>query len=156
MSIDAPGPMIVPGDLLARIAPLIGTPFLAKGDTPDGWDCRGCALWILRHHLGVEVESFQDAYDVAVVMTIGGRARRAQLIAERLGAWRPVEAQPGAVVHLNWLGRSGHVGLMTSRTGFVHADMGVGTTLADLDDRDCLYRAVGFFVPRFVTEVIHV
>ncbi|WGM45231.1 hypothetical protein KOAAANKH_00092 [Brevundimonas sp. NIBR10] len=147
--------MVVPHDLLARIAPVIGSPFLGKGDRPDGWDCRGCVRWIYRTHLDVAIETYSDAYD-ALILTSSGRARRARLIADRLAVWRPVEAQPGAVVHLNWLGRSGHVGLMTSRTGFVHADMGVGTTLADLDDRDCPYRAVGFFVPRFVTEVIHV
>lgn len=147
--------MIVPADFTARVATLVGTPFRIKGDDRDGWDCRGCGRWIYRNILGVAVEDYRDAYEASGFSTATGRARRAHVIAERLAAWRPVAVQAGAIVQLTWLGRSGHVGVMLDRRCFIHADQGVGTTIADLADRACAYRPVGWFVPSYVTEVLH-
>lgn len=150
---DAPGPMTIPADFDARIAALVGRPFMIKGDSPEGWDCRGCARWIYRELLGVESETYHDAYDATAVAA--GRSRdRAALIGARLAAWRSVPAGTGVLVQLIWMGRSGHMGVMLDRRRFIHADLQTGTTIADLASRACPYRAAGFYLPTYVTEVI--
>jgi len=65
--------MTVPGDLVRRAAPLVGAPFLAKGDTPDGWDCRGLTRWCLRTFSGIEVPDYLDLYEAAIVCPAGTR-----------------------------------------------------------------------------------
>ncbi|WP_292045867.1 MULTISPECIES: hypothetical protein [unclassified Brevundimonas] len=147
--------MVVPSDLEERAAGLIGRPFLPKGDTPDGWDCRGLARWCLREWCDVAVPDYLDLYAAGIVSP-GGRRERARLLAEGLGAtWRPVEAQAGAVALLSWLGQSGHVGFMLSQTRILHADIRVGTATFDLTDPAAAYRLKGAFVPAFVTDIRH-
>lgn len=145
--------MVVPADLEVRAGALVGAPFLAKGDTPHGWDCRGCARWCLREFCAVTVPDYQDLYGAELVSPRGS-ASRAQLIAEGLTAWRPIAAQAGAVVFLSWLGRAGHLGFMLGRRRFLHADTRCGTAIEDLSNPACPYRAVGFFIPAFVTEIV--
>lgn len=144
--------MVVPRDLEARVAPLIGTPFVPKGDTPDGWDCRGCARWCLATHCGVETPDYRTLYSASVVQ-LAGRAERSRLIAERLAHWRPVEPQAGAVAWLEWLGGAGHVGFMLSPRRLIHADARAGTVLLDLDDPAAAYRLRAAFVPDWITEI---
>ncbi|WP_332657372.1 hypothetical protein [Brevundimonas sp.] len=144
--------MIVPRELEARVAPLIGTPFVAKGDTPDGWDCRGCARWCLKEHCGVETPDYRDLYTAADVR-LAGRAQRSRLIAERLAHWRPVEPQAGVIAWLEWLGGAGHVGFMLSPRRLIHADARAGTVLLDLDEPSAAYRLRGAFVPDWITEI---
>lgn len=150
---DQPGPMVIPADFTAQIAGLVGRPFLLKGDTPDGWDCRGCSKWVYREVLGVHSEDYRDAYDATAVLASRSR-ERADLIAQRLSSWREVSAQTGALVRLIWMGRGGHMGVMLDRRRFIHADMQSGTTIADLASRNCPYRAASFHLPAYVTEVI--
>ncbi len=147
--------MVVPADLEARAAEIIGAPFLAKGDSPEGWDCRGCARWCLREWCGVDVPDYLDLYAREIVSP-GGRKERARLLADGLSSmWRPVAPQAGAVALLTWLGSAGHVGFMLSPTRIVHADTRCGTALLDLDDAGAAYRLKGAFVPAFVTALIH-
>lgn len=146
--------MVVPSDVEVRIAPIIGVPFLAKGDTLAGWDCRGCARWCLLNICGVEVPDYQALYD-ASIMSIPGRRERARLIAEGLAQWRPVDPQAGAVAWLEWLGGAGHVGFMVGPRRVVHADTRGGTTLLDLDEANVAYRLKGAFVPANVSEIRH-
>ena len=148
--------MVVPGDLEARAAEIIGVPFAPKGGDLTGWDCRGCARWCLRTWCGVDVPDYLDLYAASILTSVAGRRERARLIAEGLASqWRPVEPQAGAVALLHWLGGSGHVGFMLSPTRIVHADTRCGTTLLDLDDAGAAYRLKGAFVPAFVTAIIH-
>lgn len=144
--------MLVPADIEARVVPIIGVPFLAKGDTLKGWDCRGCARWCLRTICGVEVPDYLDLYDAELV-AIGGRHQRARLIAEGLAAWRSVEPQAGVIAWLEWLGGAGHVGFMISPRRVVHADTRGGTTVLDLDEANAAYRLKAAFVPSFVTDI---
>lgn len=144
--------MTVPSDLEARVVPLIGVPFLAKGDTLDGWDCRGCARFCFREFCGVETPDYRGLYSAAVVR-LAGRAERSRLIAEGLAAWRPVEPQAGVIAWLEWLGGAGHVGFMLSARRLVHADARAGTVLLDLDDPSAAYRLRGAFVPDWITEI---
>lgn len=147
--------MVVPSDLEARAADLIGFPFRPKGDTPSGWDCRGLARWCLREWCGVTVPDYLDLYAAGIVLS-AGRRERARLLAEGLGAtWRPVHPQPGAVALLSWLGQAGHVGFMLSETRILHADIRVGTATFDLNDPAAAYRLTGAFVPAFVTDIRH-
>lgn len=147
--------MTVPADLEARVEGLIGTPFLAKGDTLGGWDCRGCARWCLRSFCGVETPDYRDLYDASLVMRLSGRTERARLVAEGLAAWRPVEPQAGVVAWLEWLGGAGHVGFMLSPRLIVHADLRCDTALLDLDDPAAGYRLRGAFVPAHVDSIHH-
>lgn len=144
--------MSVPGDLVARAAPLIGAPFRAKGDTPAGWDCRGLTRWCLRANSGIEVPDYHHLYEAEIV-TPGGTGERARLLAEGLAAWRPVAPQPGVVAWLTWLGKAGHVGYMLTPRLVLHADTPMGTTLLDLDEPGGRYRLKGAFVPAFVTDI---
>lgn len=144
--------MAVPADLEARVAEIIGVPFLAKGDTLDGWDCRGCVRWCLEHLCGVPTPDYRGLYD-ADVLRLAGRSERARLIAEGLANWRPVEPQAGAVAWLEWLGGAGHVGFMLSPRRLVHADVGPGTVLLDLDDPASAYRLKGAFAPSWISDI---
>lgn len=152
---DAPGPMIVPRDLRRQVAPFIGAPFKPKGLTPDGFDCLGYVRWLLKTVLKVEGPTYHEVYAATDVVSIAGRSLRSRLIAERLSGWRPVAAQAGAVAHLSWMGRSGHVGLMLDARRFTHADHPAGVQTGDLRDLACVYRACGFYVPSHVTEILH-
>lgn len=145
--------LTVPADLEVRAAVLIGSPFVAHGDDPAGWDCRGCARWCLRTFCGVDVPTYRDLYSAAILETVGGRAERARLIAQGLTDWRPVEPQAGVIAWLKWLGGSGHVGFMLSQSMVLHADSRAGTAILDLDRPDAGYRLLGAFVPGFVTEI---
>ncbi|NBB65307.1 hypothetical protein GVN18_39270 [Pseudomonas sp. ODNR1LW] len=140
----------VPADLAERAAAIIGKPFLPKGDTPEGWDCRGCARWCYREWCGIALPDYGDLYESAIV-TRAGRAERARLLAEGLAAWRPVPPQAGALAWLTFLGVAGHVGFMISPSLVVHADVGIGTQLLDLTEVGGRYRLAGAFVPAFVT-----
>lgn len=142
----------VPNDLPDRAAAIIGRPFLAKGDTPDGWDCRGCARWCYRTWCGVALPDYADLYDAAIVNRTG-RVERARLLGEGLAQWRPVAPQAGALAWLTFLGVAGHVGFMISTTLVVHADAGIGTQLLDLEEVSGRYSLKGAFVPRFITRI---
>ena len=147
--------MVAPADLEAQVeaAGVIGAPFLAKGDTPAGWDCRGLARWALRTFCDVEVPDYQDLYAAAVVSP-RGRAERARLLGAGLAEqWRPVPAQAGAIACLGWLGAAGHLGFMVSAPRILHADTRAGTAIFDLDDPAAAYRLRGAFVPAFITEI---
>lgn len=145
--------MVVPADLEARTAHLIGAPFLAKGDRPQGWDCKGLTRWCLDAFCGVSLPDYQDRYEADIV-TPRGAAERARLLAEGLAEWRPVEPQAGAVAWLTWMGRAGHVGFMLTPRLILHADSPMGTTLLNLDEPGSRYRLKAAFVPAFVTEII--
>lgn len=147
--------MIVPADLETRVGPLIGAPFLAKGDAPSGWDCRGLTRWCLREFCGVETPDYRTLYDADIVTNVWGRAERARLVAEGLAAWRPVPPQAGVVAWLEWLGGAGHVGFMLSPRRLIHADSRCGTALLDLDDPAAGYRLRGAFVPSWIETIQH-
>lgn len=145
----------VPGDLVARISPLIGAPFAPKGDTPKGWDCRGLVRWCLREYCAVTVPDYQDLYQASIVSVRGG-SERARLLAEGLAHWRPVEPQAGALALLTWMGQAGHVGFMLAPRLVLHADAGIDTTLLDLDEPGSRYGFAGAFVPGCVSEIVPV
>lgn len=142
----------LPPDLPERAAAIIGRPFLPKGDTPEGWDCRGCARWCYREWCGVALPDYADLYESAIVSR-SGRAERARLLAEGLAAWRPVPPQAGALAWLSFLGVAGHVGFMISPTLVVHADTGIGTQLLNLEEVGGRYRLKGAYVPAFITRI---
>lgn len=137
---------VTPAELEIRVSALIGIPYLARGDTPAGWDCRGCVRWCLGQFCGVETPDYRSLYTVDQASGPGGRRLRAALIADGLAAgWEPVEPRPGAVAWLGWLGTAGHVGFMLDGRRVLHADARCGTALLDLDDPAAGYRLVGAF-----------
>lgn len=136
---------VTTAELEIRVSGLIGIPYLAKGDTPKGWDCRGCVRWCLDQFCGVETPDYRSLYTADQVGQ-SGRRLRAALIADGLAAgWEPVEPRPGAVAWLSWLGTAGHVGFMLDQRRVLHADARSGTALLDLDDPAAGYRLVGTF-----------
>lgn len=147
--------LTVPADLKARAGELVGRPFLAKGDTPDGWDCRGLARWCLRAFCGVETPDYQERYAAVVITPCGAGDRQRLLQAGLQEQWRPVAPQAGAVAWLEWMGRAAHVGFMLSEHELIHADNRCGTALMDLRAPAAGYRLRGAFVPAFVTDIIH-
>ena len=145
--------MVVPADIESRVGAVIGSPFLAKGDAPTGWDCRGHVRWCLAQ-CGVAVPDYQDLYSASVVNQLSGRRERARLIAEGLAqSWRLIAPQAGAVAWLEWMGGAGHVGFMLSADRLSHADMRQGTVLLDLKDPAAGYRLRGAFTPSFISEI---
>lgn len=146
--------MHVPLDLEARIerAGVIGRPFRAHGDTPDGWDCRGCVRWHLATFCGVEVPDYLDLYDEAV-FSRAARRDRARLLADGLARWREITPQAGAVALLERFGSAGHVGFMISPRRIVHADVRCDTAVLDLDDPAAGYRLTGAFLPAHIHSI---
>ena len=144
----------VPADLEARVGALIGVPFLAHGDDPRGWDCRGCLNHCYATLLNHPLPNYRALYD-ATVMGARRAQDRARLIAEQATAWRPVEPQAGAAAWLEWLGSAGHVGFMIGPRRLIHADVSIGTALLDLDRPPVQYRLRGAFVPAAVTRIVH-
>lgn len=146
--------MVVPADLEARAAPLIGVPWVPKGTTPAGWDCLGLGYWCLREWCGVTVEDYQTRYDATAASSPLRRQERARLLAEGLAEWRPVAPQAGVIARLRWMGRVGHVGFMLSPTRVLHADMRCGTALLDLDAPSSPYSLAGAVVPAWISEIM--
>lgn len=145
--------LIIPADLASRVGAIIGTPFLAHSDGPAAWDCRGCLNHCYARFLNHPLPDYRGLYSASVM---GARRahERARLIAEQAAAWRPVEPQAGAAAWLEWLGSAGHVGFMIGPRLLVHADVGVGTALLDLDRPPAQYRLRGAFVPSVVTRIV--
>ncbi|MET4683680.1 NlpC/P60 family protein [Brevundimonas faecalis] len=145
--------LYAPADLRTQVAPLVGAPFLAKGETPAGWDCKGLARWCLKTFGQVETPDYQDRY-AADIVTPRGAGERARLLAEGLAEWRPVEPQAGVVAWLSWMGRAYHVGYMLGPREILHADTPFGTVILDLDEPGAGYRLKGAFVPAGVTKIV--
>ena len=148
--------MAVPLDLEQRAAPLIGSPWRAKGSTPDGWDCLGLSYWCLREWCGVDVPPYQHRYQEACLTAPHRRDERARLLADGLAQWREIPPQAGALARLKWMGRVGHVGFMLSPTLVLHADVSCGTALLDLTAASATYRLAGAFVPASVSHIVRV
>lgn len=146
--------LVVPPDLLTRAEPLIGVPWVAKGTTPEGWDCLGLAAWCFRQWCGVDVPSYQAAYSAAMLTEPTARTARAEALAAGLTHWREVEPQAGVLARLRWMGRTGHVGFMLGPSQVLHCDTLVGTSVLDLDRAGAPYQLAGCVVPANVTEIV--
>jgi cell wall-associated NlpC family hydrolase len=146
--------LMVPTDLEARVTPLLSAPYLPGGETPEGWDCAGLVRWCLVNLCGLaEVEPMPD-YPSEITASPAGRPERARRIGEVLTRWREVPARPGAVAWLEWLGGATHVGFLVGPATVLHADVGTGTCLLDLNRRGGRWRLKAAFVPDSVTGLI--
>lgn len=145
----------VPADLEELVQRLLATPYLANGETPAGWDCAGLARWCLVNLCGLsDVQPLPD-YPSEIITNRAGRPERARLIGEVLQRWRAIEPQAGAVAWLEWMGGATHVGFMVAPRTVLHADIGIGTALMDLDRPGCRWRLKAAFVPTAVTKIVH-
>lgn len=139
--------MVEPIDLMPRIvAAYVGVPYRLHGRDPAGWDCRGCVDYLRRvifNKVGpsldgdVPIEATASAARIAEVMEAQVR--------ERLSAWTPCAARPGAVVLLEVFGRPAHVGLMLTPRDFIHAMAGCETVISRLDEPRWSNRVRGVF-----------
>lgn len=144
----------VPNDLDERVQPLLATPYLPNGETPDGWDCAGLGRWCLINLCGLEAVEALPEYPSEILGPRGG-AERSRRIGEVLRRWREVEPQPGVLGWLEWLGGATHVGFLIAPRTVLHADAGTGTTLMDLDRPGARWRLKAAFVPADVAAVVH-
>lgn len=138
----------VPADLAARAASLIGAPYLAKGEAPDGWDCLGLVRWSYARLLGYPLPDYSDRYDAALTDNLARHERARRIAAGLAGGWTPIAPQAGAAVVLSRMGAAGHVGFLISPELALHVTQTTATSLLDLTARHTGWRAVGAYAPR--------
>lgn len=138
---------MTPAEVLAAAGQFVGVPYKEHGDTPAGWDCRGCVRHLRREIFGLESPGMDPAeYTVRDVKDLD---LVADLMAARRGLWRelarfedepPAERvrqvgtlRPGAVILFSVFGRDAHVGVLLTRRDFAHTLAGQETTILRLD-----------------------
>lgn len=130
-------------DPVRAAAPYVGVPWRPRGDSPEGWDCRGCVRFLRREIFGLESPGMaRDSYSFS---DLRSPERREELIRERIALWRPVSARPGAVIVFRAFGCDSHVGLVLSASDFIHSLGGQETTILRLDDVTWFPRIRGFY-----------
>lgn len=120
---------------------LLGVPFKDKGRDLSGFDCWGLVRYVLLHEFGIEVPSYTENYQ-----TWKDVEEIAALVQGQSLGWQDIPvpaAQPGDVLILRILGRPWHVGVITDRPWFMHADYTNGTVRARYDSLQWQKRIVG-------------
>jgi cell wall-associated NlpC family hydrolase len=146
--------LTVPADLEARTTALLSVPYRPNGETRAGWDCAGLTRWCLLNLCGLARVEPLPNYPSEILAARAGAFERSRRIGEVLTRWREVEPQAGAVAWLEWLGGATHVGFLISPRTVLHADVGTGTTLMDLDRPGSRWRLRAAFVPADVTSIV--
>ena len=118
---------------------LVGTPFLEGGRDKNGIDCYGVFLLLMKE-LGIE--SLPDPE-----YTDDLQFCQAALLALNDGiAYRLPEGEPplsGDIVF--FCGGRNHLGVMLSRTLFIHADIGIGCIRSTIEDKRYRRRIAGYY-----------
>ncbi len=135
-------PLLTEAQVLKAASAFVGAPYRLRGQTPDGWDCQGCALYLRKALFGRHDPSYAEVYDAA---DSTDPAQVEALLTAHLSRWEPVERRPGALVLLRWAGRPGHVGLVLSQRLFIHALEGCETALGRFDERMWARRVIGYY-----------
>ncbi len=134
------GPVLNP---VAAAAPYVGIPWRARGRTPDAWDCLGCVRFLRRKIFGLETPGF--GLDTYTSTDVASSAEVERLVHASLSQWVQVPPRPGAVIVFRVFDRDAHVGLVLSRSDFVHSFGGQETTILRLDDHSWSRRIRGFY-----------
>jgi hypothetical protein len=113
-------------------------PFVDRGRSFAGADCRGLAYLILEHETGVRVPEFEELYRGTDRRDLADMA--AQLRAE-IGRWREVPAQDGgypmfSVLLFTIAGQPTHMAVSLGGRAFIHTQNGYGVRTGCLDEAD--------------------
>jgi cell wall-associated NlpC family hydrolase len=137
---------VTDSEALAAAAHMVGVPWLPKGEDPAvGWNCWGCVRYGRRQIFGLESPSWAQDYTSA---DVASRERVEELIAARMGGWEETEIRPGAVLLFRTFGRDCHVGLVLTRSDFIHTFGGTETTILRLNDPHWARRIRGAYDTR--------
>lgn len=132
-------------DLSRHAGAYVGVPYQLHGRSPAGWDCRGCVGWLREHLLDAPTPFWGDEYPLTGLSRTAFADAVAELITERLSAWREVEPASGVVVLLTLFQRPAHCGLMLDRRNFIHAERGPATAINRIDEPRWASRVRGFY-----------
>jgi len=129
------------------LAQYIGIPFRANGRDPaTGWDCWGCARYVMRYVYDIPVPDELDDLEY----NIKRLPRCADLIAhyQAQSRWDAVPmdlAQEGDVVLLRMNGHPVHMGLTVERGKMIHVWSGIDTCIESYVKTDWISRIVGIY-----------
>lgn len=124
----------------------VGTPFVEKGRTREGYDCAGLMLAAYREVFGLELPPWTDRY-----RDLLDRDGIAALVNEQREAWRPILAgheRPGDTILLRIFGMPIHVGLVIAPGLFLHATESLGVCVEDYRSIMWRRRVLGFYRPQ--------
>ena len=121
----------------------VGVPFVAKGCTPDGWDCWGLMRYVYAAHLGIALPDFSGDYEdphdsrrVAALFDFGIAEHHWLEISE-------TDARPGDGVLLRVVGHVCHVGVIVNGNRMLHVLPGCETSITRT--RAKVWQPVGFY-----------
>lgn len=119
----------------------IGVYWVDHGRTFSGFDCWGLVRLFYQHELGVELDSYLDAY------AFGCGAREAGgAIAARIHNWTEVtQNRPGDVAVLNRGGVPCHVGIIAPRRHLLHVESAAAPSILQRIDQAMSNRIVGTY-----------
>jgi cell wall-associated NlpC family hydrolase len=135
-------------DLPDWVADYIGIPFVSLGRDPaTGLDCYGLCRHVLSRHAGIDLPSYADGY-------AGTSHREAQGLARLLDAGKTLidarevpagDARLFDLVLIRMAGQPCHVGVLLQPGLMLHAEDGVGVSLATLQDSRWSRRVMGYY-----------
>lgn len=130
------------------VSKAIDVPFKDKGRDFDGWDCYGLMRCFLKDVHGVDIPSFVDDYKNAG-LTKDSRDQLEIVIRQRkeiLPQWVKVnEPKKGDGVLFLIGGRPIHMGLMLSRSKFLHTEAKINTVIESINSMIWKKRVEGFY-----------
>jgi cell wall-associated NlpC family hydrolase len=121
----------------------LGTPYLDKGRTVDGWDCYGLYVFLLNEMFGLKVNPYNELYtsadaDPEVIAAFLNEKRK----------WHRVEvghAKEGDGIVFNLAGQPMHCGYVIERGVMLHALKGRGTCIERYDTSGWNRRIEGIY-----------
>lgn len=125
-------------DPAAWIARYLPIPFVERGRSFAGCDCRGLSFLILEHETGVRVPEPEDLYRGTGRRDLLGMAAHMKAVAAR---WREIPAQDGgypmfSVLLFKVAGLPTHMGVSLGGRDFIHTQAGYGVRTGALDEAE--------------------
>lgn len=108
-------------------------PFVERGRSFAGCDCRGLGLLILEEERGVRVPEPCELYGSTDPRN--GR-ELADFFAGQAALWRPVKVAPFALLSFAVAGLPVHMGVSLGGVDFIHTQRGAGVRVSSLTDRE--------------------
>lgn len=118
---------------LSWTVPYLRIPFVERGRSMRGVDCRGVVFLILERERGAVIPEPSALYAGTDLKDAAGQAA---FVRAELGRWSPCAVQPFAALLFEAAGLPVHVGLALGDGLFIHARKGAGVTIGHLDEAD--------------------